>query len=211
MTQPSESTGRPSGISIAKLTLASLAAALLILFAAVLPAEYNRDPTGLGKLTGISKLWAQDEQVVAAQSSAGAPSSTSFPQAFRSDVVEIPLQSSEDLSNVYEVEYKVHLKKGTSLVYSWEAPGVDPEAFYSEFHGHTVEEGKTMTVAFYRKEMGSSDNGVLTAPFDGVHGWYFQNQSEKPVVIKLRLAGFYDLVPPGNAGNEAGLIAKRVE
>jgi hypothetical protein len=32
---------------------------------------------------------------------------------------------------------------------------------------------------------------MLTAPFDGVHGWYLQNQSDHPVVVRLQLAGFY--------------------
>jgi hypothetical protein len=29
------------------------------------------------------------------------------------------------------------------------------------------------------------------APFDGIHGWYFQNQSDKKVVVHLKLSGFF--------------------
>jgi hypothetical protein len=29
------------------------------------------------------------------------------------------------------------------------------------------------------------------------------------VVVKLKLSGFYELVPPGQYGNEAGIVAKR--
>jgi hypothetical protein len=35
------------------------------------------------------------------------------------------------------------------------------------------------------------------APFDGIHGWYFQNQSDKKVVVHLKLSGFYELDPAG--------------
>jgi hypothetical protein len=40
-----------------------------------------------------------------------------------------------------------------------------------------------------------------------VHGWYLQNQSVNPVTVKLRVSGFYELIPPGETGNEAGIIA----
>ncbi len=43
----------------------------------------------------------------------------------------------------------------------------------------------------------------MVAPFDGIHGFYLQNQSEKPVQVRLRIAGFYDLIPPGQEGNLA--------
>ena len=38
-------------------------------------------------------------------------------------------------------------------------------------------------------------------------GWFFQNSSMKPVVIRLKVSGFYDLVPPGQPGNEARITA----
>jgi hypothetical protein len=119
------------------------------------------------------------------------------------------LAVSGDAEHRDEVEYKVHLKMGGSYIYSWTATGVtDPEEFYTEFHGHTLAKGGTMTVAYYRKATGVSDNGVLTAPFDGVHGWYFQNQSLSPVKVRLRIAGFYELIPAGQPGNEAGFTAR---
>ena len=201
------------------LTLSAIVVALIILFAAVLPAEYHRDPTGLGRLTGIGTLWAPPEAIVASagtgpspRGTAGSPASRSFPTAFRSDVIEIPLKVSGDPEHGDEVEYKVRLKANESYIYSWQVAGVgDPEEFYSEFHGENAAPGKAVTVAYYRKATGTSDNGVLTAPFDGVHGWYFQNQSVRPVTVRLRLSGFYDLIPDGQPGNEAGFHAKRLD
>lgn len=205
----------PSRRQLLWLTASAAAAGLVFVLVGVLPAEYQRDPTGLGRLTGIDRLWAPEEQVVPASAQAAngasAPASRSYPAPFRSDVVEIPLGSGDAMEGS-ELEYKVHLKAGSSYVYSWSVDGVpDPEEFYTEFHGHTIEQGKAMTVAEYRKATGTSDHGVLTAPFDGVHGWYFQNQSVKPVTVKLRLSGFYELIPDGQPGNEAGIHARRVD
>ncbi len=187
----------------------AIVAALAILFAAVLPAEYNRDPTGLGKLTGIAALWAPEEKVISASSGGQAPAQQSYATAFRSDVLDIDLNDSDRQDGSEQVEYKVWLAKGASFIYSWQVTGLpDRQEFYTEFHGHTVAQGKAMTVAYYRKATGISDNGVLTAPFDGVHGWYFQNQSARPVRVRLRIAGFYTLIPDGQPGNEGGLHAR---
>ena len=66
-------------------------------------------------------------------------------------------------------------------------------------------------MAEYRKAAGTADNGVLVAPFAGIHGWYFQNQSVGAVKVKLRLAGFYTLIPAGEPGNEAELSARPID
>lgn len=203
----------PSRRTVLLVTSGAVVLALILLFAGVLPAEFNRDPTRLGKLIGTDRLWAPEEQVVPARpaGATGAPVSRSYPTPFRSDVIEVSLKVSGDPDRGDEVEYKVQLDQGASYVYSWELTGIaNPEEFYTEFHGHTVEANRAMTVTYYRKATGISDNGVLTAPFSGVHGWFFQNQSEKPVTVRLRLSGFYTLIPAGKPGNEAGLAAKRV-
>ena len=41
------------------------------------------------------------------------------------------------------------------------------------------------------KESHYRDFGSYTAPFDGVHGWYWENLTDSPVTITLRTAGFY--------------------
>ena len=210
----SEATDAAQRRKILAITLCSMAAAALIVFAGILPAEFNRDPTGLGKLTGVIQLWAPAENVLTLNRNRSdvRPTQTSEKLPFRSEIVDILLApSTKESAGKEEVEYKVHLEKGASVVYSWDVSDIDePEDFYTEFHGHTVTANKAMTVAYYRKATGTSDNGTLTAPFAGVHGWYFQNQSIKPVTVRLRLSGFYTLIPDGQPGNEAGLHARTV-
>jgi len=110
------------------------------------------------------------------------------PGPFRSDVIRVPLKAAADPGKGHEVEYMVRMKTGDSLVYSWEtAPGSD---VWHEFHGHTPQ-----TVTFYKKAGGTSHHGSLTAPFDGIHGWYFENRTKRPVSVRLRLSGYYELIP----------------
>ncbi|HTM81582.1 hypothetical protein [Asticcacaulis sp.] len=179
--------------------------AAVVLTGGVLPAEYGIDPLGIGRATGTIKLHAVPEKTQPADKST-APNVQSYTPPYRSNVIDIPLDTYES-GNASEVEYKVAMRKGEALVYSWSVTeNVTPDDIYSEFHGHTL--GQTVTVAYYRKSAGSADNGALIAPFDGVHGWYFQNSSARPVTIHLRISGFYALIPAGLTGNEASLSAK---
>jgi len=190
------------------LTAAALVAASLIMFGAILPAEFNFDPLGLGRLTGLNRLWAPRE--VAFDTSTGAvPLAREYAEGFRSDTIEIPLRAGGDSTRGDELEYKVHMKKDATLIYQWSVVDLaKPDEFYFDFHGHTLApNAKEMTVATYKQATGATANGALTAPFDGVHGWFFQNQSEKAIVVRVKIGGFYELIPPGDTGNEAGIIA----
>jgi hypothetical protein len=113
-----------------------------------------------------------------------------FATAYRSDTVELPLSVGGEGA---ETEYFVRMKAGDVLVYSWRAEGGAAEGdFYSDFHGATAPT-PPMTVVNYRQATGTAAAGSLTAPFAGVHGWLFKNDSPKPVKVKLSLAGFYEL------------------
>lgn len=108
--------------------------------------------------------------------------------AYRTDTVQVRLAAAGDSAGGHRTEYMVQMNAGDPLVYSWTAAGA--EDFWHEFHGHTPQ-----TVTFYEKAAGGSHQGSLTAPFDGIHGWYFENRTAKPVVVEIRLGGFYRLTP----------------
>jgi hypothetical protein len=189
-------------------TLGALILAVLIVLGAILPAEFNRDPLGVGRLSGLSRLWAPDEKTVDAEDG-GVARAREYDMPFRTDVVEIPLGDFMAGAERSELEYKVRMAKNATLTYSWEVIGAtEPRDFHFDQHGHTTPTpGQAMTVATYRQGFGLRQQGALTAPFDGIQGWQFSNSSEKPVVVKLRLAGFYELIPSGQPGNEAGIVA----
>ena len=114
-----------------------------------------------------------------------------YQTAHRTDTVNIPVRP-----NGGEIEYMVRMKQGESLVYSWRTEIANPGQLTSEFHGHTDRPpGTTGTLIFYRKGTGATENGSMIAPFDGIHGWYLKNDSDRPITVRLTLAGFYEVIP----------------
>jgi hypothetical protein len=110
---------------------------------------------------------------------------------YRTDAIDIPLGPLEEL------EYKLGLNEGDSIVYQWDAVDLkDPEKLYAEFHGHTPPVDNVGDLMFYRKATGATERGTLVAPFTGIHGWYLRNDTEAPIVVRLKVAGFYELLPP---------------
>ena len=108
---------------------------------------------------------------------------------YRADVIEIPLEPFGEL------EYKLGLNEGDSIVYQWDAVDLkDPEMLYAEFHGHTPPVNNAGDLMFYRKATGGTERGTLVAPFTGIHGWYLRNDAEEAIVVRLKVAGFYELL-----------------
>jgi hypothetical protein len=202
----------PAAINVAPrrvvvLTLVAAVVATAITFLAFLPAEYGYDPTGFGQLTGLNRIAAAQPVTVAAVAPAAAGGGTAARAAsvaYRSDSIDIALPPDGEL------EYKVQMKSGDSLVYSWDVEGFENrEWFYYDFHGETWPrpEGEKAKIAEYEQKTGVNSSGSLIAPFEGVHGWYLQNQGGKPVTVHLKMSGFYQLIPPGEYGNLEGIQA----
>jgi|SoiMethySBSTD1v2_1073268.scaffolds.fasta_scaffold445109_2 hypothetical protein len=193
------------------LTAGGLVVATVVVFGAILPAEFNKDPLGIGKATGLSRLWAPAEVAFDASKAGTGTLAREYDMLWRTDTIEIPLRSGDDRTRGNELEYKVRMKKDATLIYEWEVAAVsNPEEFYYDFHGQTIPEGENeddVMVATYKQATGTKAQGSLTAPFDGVHGWYLQNQSAGEVVVKIKIAGFYELIEPGDLGNDGGIIA----
>ena len=138
---------------------------------------------------------AQQWNEIAAPTGKEAVSRT-YPASYRTDVFDVRVRG-----NGGEVEYMIKMNAGETVVYSWEVPNIaDPQAFMTEFHGHTEPVGGRGDLMFYEKAEGSKASGSLVAPWMGTHGWYWQNNSDAPVVVRLRMAGFYELIPnqPGS-------------
>ncbi len=203
-------------------------AATAIFLLAILPAEFHIDPTGVGKASGLMSLSApRADKVLASPAAPGAslpeaslPSQASsstlrfYDKAYRSDVIDIPLQSNDKGPEVSELEYKVRMKTGDPLLYSWTVTGLpNAEEFYYDFHGETppTPNNPQGRVVEYKQAIGTQSHGLLIAPLAGVHGWYLQNQSARPVVVHLNLSGLYELVPPGEYGNSARIQPNAVK
>ncbi|MDC9724778.1 MAG: HupE/UreJ family protein [Gammaproteobacteria bacterium] len=84
-------------------------------------------------------------------------------------------------------EYKLYLEKDAALEYAWVTDG---EALFFDFHGEP--EGDTSGYfESYKEHTDSQASGTLTTPFAGTHGWYWKNDSQRPVTITLNIKGVY--------------------
>lgn len=154
---------------IAAATGAALLAAIAILVAAVLPAEYGIDPLGTGKVLGLTALAEVPTQRVASQ-----------PGSYKSDSVEFVLGPYQSL------EYSYRMAQGAGMLFSWEATGT----IVSNFHGQPDGAPKDYAESYDNKDATES-HGTFTAPFDGIHGWYWENAGTRDVTITLTTTGFY--------------------
>ncbi|OYW24514.1 MAG: hypothetical protein B7Z44_20395 [Caulobacter sp. 12-67-6] len=103
----------PSAKRLLLYTGGALVAGVLIVCGAILPAEYNADPLGIGKATGLSRLWAPPEVQVAA-TAGNQPLARNYPTPFRTDEFLIKLDSPDKPEGLSELELKVRMKAGAN-------------------------------------------------------------------------------------------------
>ncbi|BBB26265.1 hypothetical protein [Amphritea japonica] len=181
----------PSTMTLIKATVLAAIAGIIILITTILPAEYGVDPTGLGEKLGLAKL--HNEPVIESKDSvllsAPSASSSGIPvppiwistTAYRSDEISLILQPGKG------AEIKARMKVGESFVFNWKAEGGD---LYFDMHGEKINAGDEFT-SYWLERARSSASGAFEAPFEGTHGWYWQNNSSTPVTIHLETSGFY--------------------
>lgn len=201
----------PSSRTLLRSTLIAIAVAIVLLVIAVLPAEYGVDPTGVGRVLGLTEMGeikmqlakeaaiadsldavlggpavrnpgpsrAADTEPVASEPPTPAAAQAPRPDSANSHVMEIVLRPNEGK------EIKLAMRKDARVTYSWstdrgvvnydthaDAPGI-------RYHGY----GKGTATP--------SDEGTLTAAFDGMHGWFWRNRGQEVVTVTLRTSGEY--------------------
>jgi hypothetical protein len=173
----------PTSGQLLRSTAIAMVAAGAILITTVLPAEYGIDPTGVGRLLGLTemgKIKRQHTDEVETEQSPVALAGAESPVAAvsRSDEITITLSPGE------ETEVKLAMDAGARARFQWIATG---GVLNYDTHGDNGDE-------FVSYESGSAapgDEGVLEAAFDGYHGWYWSNPTEEDVTVTLRTSGAY--------------------
>jgi hypothetical protein len=171
--------------SLIAASLIALAAAGILLVTVVLPAEYGVDPLGTGEALGVlplSGLVIVDEGD-AVLADALTPTIDGqighYGAEYKFDTEEFVLEPYE------YVEYKYHLEEGAEMLFSWSSTA----PVLHDFHGDP-DENPTAFQSYDMRNL-SSASGSFTAPFTGIHGWYWENPGGDRIIVSVTTAGFY--------------------
>jgi hypothetical protein len=197
----------PSSKQLVKSTVIAAVAAVAILVTIVLPSEYGIDPTGTGRVLGLTEM-GQIKTQLAEEAEADVkktqemqvPTTTTTPQQgsslmdrlfrefvvgtahaqdMRRDEMSVTLKPGE------ATEIKMTMSKGAKAAYEWTADGGS-----LNFDMHADGAGGE-TVSYEKGRSVPSASGELEAAFDGKHGWFWRNRSSGDVTLILKTSGAY--------------------
>ena len=205
----------PSPRALLRSTAVALAVAAVLLVTVVLPAEYGIDPTGIGRPLGLTRMGeikvalaleaeadaAADAAALAAEEAAAASfaaTATVGPLAGSSggeeatagvgettavanlEMIELTLQPDEGK------EIKLVMREGARVSYEWWTVG---GVVNYDTHGDPEDAPAGFYHGYGKGQSTESDEGVLTAAFDGLHGWFWRNRTDDVVTVTLRVEG----------------------
>lgn len=188
----------PSSRALIKSTLIALAVAVVLLVTVVLPAEYAIDPTRIGRVLGLTqmgeiKMALAKEAEAAEAAEAAAPPVVATPAPAAQTAPVAPAADSAANSHTTELtlapgqgkEIKLAMREGARVNFEWSVQGG-----VVNFDTHADRPG-TPYHGYEKGQRQASDNGVLVAAFDGMHGWFWRNRGTAPVTLTLRTRGDY--------------------
>ncbi|MEI4519685.1 MULTISPECIES: transmembrane anchor protein [unclassified Pseudomonas] len=204
----------PSTRKLLRSTVIAILVATGLLVTVVMPSEYAIDPTGVGRTLGLTQMGelkiilAQEALADAAppQAAAPAPAPTAAPtpaqQVAQVQTVQKPVaqpvtapspalksnQMSVTLKPGEGTEIKLEMLKGKTVSYEWTATG---GLVNYDTHGEPYNGEKGYFHSYNKGKQVKSNKGEFTALFDGTHGWFWRNRSNKDVTISLNTTGDY--------------------
>jgi len=163
--------------TLLKSTIVATIIALIVFVVFILPAEYNIDPTHIGHKLGLTALAHHDDEATPQTDI-----SASVKQG--QQVIEVTVPAGKG------IEYKFQMAKHEKMTYEWLTDG---EPLYFDLHGEP-QGNTTGYFESYAIATLSQMKGSFTSPFDGSHGWYWKNNSDKPVAVQLIVEGRYEVI-----------------
>lgn len=180
----------PTSGTLLRSTLIAVSAAAAILVFAILPAEYGIDPTGVGRVIGLTQMGeikrelarqeaAADSAIVASAAPGTAVAASEGEANVQRDSMLIVLRPTQ------RTEVKLSMRKDQVTAYSWR---VDTGTVYFNLHGEGPAAPGDSAHSYARGTMHAAE-GNIVALFDGVHGWFLYNPSDREIRVTLRAWG----------------------
>lgn len=195
----------PTSKQLLRSTLIALVVAIAILLTVVLPSEYAIDPTGIGRMLGLTEM-GQIKTKLAEEATNDAPMKASAAReaaqppvaqsaGARSGTAQsapIPSSAADSWRDEMQValppgqgaEIKLVMKAGERAEFSWIVQG---GVVNFDTHG----DGGGQSISYEKGRSVPSDEGVLEAAFDGNHGWFWRNRGSSSVTVIIRTRGQY--------------------
>ncbi|KAA0695256.1 hypothetical protein DT594_10520 [Halopseudomonas laoshanensis] len=206
----------PSTAKLIRSTIISAIVALVLLVTVVMPAEYAMDPTGVGRLLGLTEMGEIKQQLAdeaaadeAAQLTAVPTTTEAFspePVAPAQQAATFPEPQIEATASTPapaaaaapewkdEAQFVLTPGEGTEFKLTMEDGAVasfhwvsDGGAVNFDTHG----DGSGQSISYEKGRGVAEDEGELTAAFTGNHGWFFRNRNTEDVTLILRTRGNY--------------------
>ncbi|MEO9334736.1 transmembrane anchor protein [Ectopseudomonas guguanensis] len=203
----------PSSRQLLRSTVIALIVAIVLLVTVVMPSEYAIDPTGAGRMLGLTQMGEIKQQLAeeaAAEVAAPVTQAREVVQPVAQPTPEVPVseavspavlvapsepevaglkhEMSIDLAPGQGAEIKLEMIKGAKVNYAWTANG--GQVNY-DTHGDPYNAPRDFYHGYGKGRFTPEDSGVLEAAFDGKHGWFWRNRTDKPVTVTLRTQGDY--------------------
>jgi hypothetical protein len=186
----------PSSAQLLRSTIIAAISAVVILVTVVLPAEYGIDPTGAGRILGLTEMGEIKRELAeeAEQDRAlhgGADESSSLLDAIFG--LFVPTAHAQEawrdeitftLVPGASAEIKLVMEPGMTAEYAWVATG---GRINFDLHAH----GAGQSIDYDRGRGVTSGEGEIRAPFAGEHGWFWRNRDKADVTVTLQLRGDY--------------------
>ena len=167
-----------SSKTLIKASVSAVIIAAIVLVTVILPAEYNIDPTGVGKKLGLTVLATAGEEPQPTTSLTANKGTDEF------QTIEVTVPAGRG------IEYKFYMKQHEKMTYEWLTDG---EPLYFDLHG----EPEGDTTGYFESFAIATTNemkGSFTTPFAGSHGWYWKNKTDKAIAIQLMVKGQYEVI-----------------
>ena len=189
----------PSSAQLLRSTIIAAISAVVILVTVVLPAEYGIDPTGAGRVLGLTEMGeikrelAEEEERDRAIHGGTDKSSSLLDAVFSLFVSTAHAQEAWrdevtfTLAPGASAEIKLIMEAGMTAEYTWVATG---GRINFDLHAH----GDGQSIDYDRGRGATSGEGSIKAPFAGEHGWFWRNRDKADVTVTLQLGGDYSEV-----------------
>jgi hypothetical protein len=102
-------------------------------------------------------------------------------EAFRQETTRLEIEPGEGM------EYKYRLEPGDTVLYSWQSD----LPLHVEMHSQPDDAPFRYANSLKLNDALTESHGSFTAPYPGIHGWYWENRSIDIITVTVTSAGFY--------------------